>query len=130
MKYLSTLLVVASLTASTTILADDTSTTSATSAPVAAEENNNSAITELCNTYAQEDGITESKKSAYLKKCMASMTDLSESMQENLPATSETTGEVVAVPSSEQVNNSPENLVQNELVETPDPAAEQLSAIK
>ncbi|QLQ33382.1 MAG: hypothetical protein HZT40_19245 [Candidatus Thiothrix singaporensis] len=62
---------------------------------------------------------------------MNSMTDLSEGIQEDLPLVAEDSGEAVAAPSSEQVNrNSPEKLVQGELVETPDPAAEQLNAGK
>ena len=94
-----------------------------------APENNNAALTELCNTYAEEDGISASKKAAYLQECLSNMTDLTDSMQEDLPlAAAETNIEsTVAAP---PVNNSPEQLVQNELVETPDPSAEQLSAGK
>lgn len=131
MKYLPTLLTLATLSISPTLLAgeaDTAPTTNTTS--VIAEENNNSALTELCNTYAKEDGLTESKKAAYLKECMSNMTDLSENMQEDLPVTSAETGEVLATPASEHLNSSPEKLVQNELVESPDPAAEQLTAEK
>ena len=126
MTYLPTLLILAALTASPVLLAEDADTSATTSE----ESNNASALTALCNTYAEEDDISESKKAAYLKECMNSMTDLSESMQEGLPATAETSGEALALPSSVQANNSPEKLVQNELVESPDPAAEQLTAEK
>lgn len=121
MKYLTLLLTIATLSVTQNLFADDT--------PVA-EETNNTALTELCNTYAEEDGIANGKKTAYLEECKNSMTDLSESMQEDLPVTSEETGEVLATPSSEQIHNTPEKLVQNELVETPDPDAEQLNANK
>lgn len=96
-----------------------------------APENNNAALTELCNTYAEEDGISDGKKSAYLQECLSNMTDLTESMQENLPlAATEASSTEPAEPTAQALNNSPEKLVQNELVESPDPSAEQLSAGK
>jgi hypothetical protein len=121
MKYLSTLLVITSLTASTVSFAAD--------APVS-EENNNTALSALCNTYADEDGIAANEKAAYLKDCLSNMTDLSENVQEGLPMTAENNGEALATPTAEKHTNSPETLVQNELVETPDPTAEQLIAEK
>lgn len=93
-------------------------------------ENNSLVLSGLCTTYAEEDGIAADKKNGYVADCLNNMTDLSEAMQEDMPLLSEETGEAAASPASSQVNNSPEKLVQNELVETPDPAAEQLDAIK
>jgi hypothetical protein len=121
MKYLSTLLVIASLTASTVSFATDASVS---------EENNNTALSALCNTYADEDGIAANEKAAYLKDCLSNMTDLSENVQEGLPVTAENNGETLALSTAEKHTNSPETLVQNELVETPDPTAEQLIAEK
>lgn len=93
-------------------------------------ESNDAALNDLCSTYADEDGIETAKRAAYIKECMTSMTGLSDNMQEPLPLVSEGTDEAVATPMSEQVNNDPEQLVKSELVETPDPAAEQLDARK
>ncbi|WMP19255.1 hypothetical protein [Thiothrix lacustris] len=129
MKYLTLLLTIATLSVTQNLFADDTTVEHAPTTPVV-EETNSAALTELCSTYAEEDGITDSKKPAYLAECKNNMTDLSENMQEDLPVVSEETGEVLATPSSEQLQNTPEKLVQNELVETPDPNAEQLNANK
>jgi hypothetical protein len=93
-------------------------------------ENTTSTMTDLCNTYAQEDGISESAKAAYVSKCLERMTDLSETIQETVPLVADVTEEPVAAPTSEVVNSDPEQLVKGELVETPDPSAEQLSAEK
>ncbi|UJS25108.1 hypothetical protein [Thiothrix winogradskyi] len=95
-----------------------------------APENNNAALTELCNTYAEEDGISASKKAAYLQECLSNMSDLTDSMQEDLPLAADETSTESTAAAVPPVNNSPEQLVQNELVETPDPSAEQLSAGK
>ncbi len=95
-----------------------------------ATESNASAVQDLCKTYAQEDGIQASQLDAYIKECMASMTDLSEAMQESLPLTAGESGEPTAAPTSEALSQDPEQLVKSELVETPDPAAEQLDAGK
>jgi hypothetical protein len=129
MKYLFSLLVMTSITTSPAILAEEAAPAPAATEIAASDENNNSSLAELCSTYAEEDGIAASKKAAYIQDCMSNMTDLSESMQEGLPLMSDEAGETVAAPSSGQVN-TPEKLVQNELVETPDPAAEQLTAGK
>lgn len=108
----------------------------AVKAPAGAEasptssEGSDSAVSELCSTYADEDGIAADKKAAYIKDCMNSMTDLSEGMQETVPLVADETNEPVAAPSSEQVNKDPEQLVKSELVETPDPTAEQLETGK
>lgn len=131
MKPLSFLsLTLASLLLSPLVLAEDVVADKQAVGEQAAAENPASALAELCNTYAEEDGIAAGNKANYVKQCMASMTDLSEGMQENLPLVSEENGQAVASPSSAQVNNNPEQLVQNELVETPDPGAEQLNAGK
>jgi RecG-like helicase len=122
MKYLSALLVVASLTASAVSFAADEVAVS--------EENNNTALSALCETYAVEDGIAANEKADYLKDCLSNMTDLSENVQEGLPVTADNSSEALTTPTAEKTNHSPETLVQNELVETPDPAAEQLSAGK
>lgn len=93
-------------------------------------ESNDTAVNDLCNTYAKEDGVTSTKRDAYIKECMASMTDLSERVQEQLPLVSEGSDESAVAPMSEQVNNDPEQLVKSELVEIPDPDAEQLDVQK
>ena len=93
-------------------------------------ENTTSNMTDLCNTYAEEDGIAESAKAAYVSKCLERMTDLSESIQESVPLVADVTEEPLAAPTSETVNSDPEQLVKGELVEIPDPGAEQLSAEK
>ncbi|QQZ29108.1 hypothetical protein HMY34_10225 [Thiothrix subterranea] len=119
MKYPLILLTLLGISTSATLHAEDS-----------AAENNNAALTELCNTYAEEDGISDGKKSAYLQECLSNMTDLTESIQEDLPlAAAEETPELTES-ATKPVNNTPEKLVQNELVETPDPSAEQLSAGK
>lgn len=102
---------------------------SITAAPLYAAENasqdmQNSALVELCQSYAQEDGIAASQQASYLKDCLARMSGLSEQVQSSTPS-SEPTPLVAA-----DTKNSPEMLVQNELVEKPDPSAEELSARK
>lgn len=130
MKYLFLLLTVATMALSPAVLAEEASPSQPSVETGAVSESNDTALADLCNTYAEEDNVAADKKAAYLKECMTSMTDLSEGMQEGLPLASDETGEAVAAPSSAQVNSSPDLLVQSELVETPDPAAEQLSAGK
>lgn len=103
---------------------------SITAAPLYAAENasqdmQNSALVELCQSYAQEDGIAASQQASYLKDCLARMSGLSEQVQSSTPSSSEPTPSVAA-----DTKNSPEMLVQNELVEKPDPSAEELSAKK
>jgi hypothetical protein len=93
-------------------------------------ESTTSTLTDLCNAYAQEDDIAESAKAIYVSKCLERMTDLSETIQETVPLVADVTEEPVAAPTSEVVNSDPEQLVKGELVETPDPSAEQLSAEK
>ncbi len=107
-----------------------TSETAAPTNQTAAAEDENKDLTELCNTYAQEDGIGADKKATYVKDCLKSMTDLSESMQEPLPLVAGENNTPSAAPSSEQVNSDPEKLVKSEVVDTPDPNAEQLDAGK
>ncbi|MEB4593534.1 hypothetical protein VSS37_21330 [Candidatus Thiothrix sp. Deng01] len=131
MKYLTALLVMAGMMIHPMVLADDAVSMQQSADAGTATESNASAVADLCNTYAKEDGVAADKKAGYLNACLNSMTDLSEGIQEDLPLVAEDSGEAVAAPSSEQVNrNSPEKLVQGELVETPDPAAEQLNAGK
>ena len=115
MKYLLTLLATTSLFTSPFVLAENAT---------------DGGMSDLCTTYAEEDGISADKKPAYIKECLASMTDLSESVQEPLPVVADGTDAPSVTPSSEQVNSDPENLVKGELVDTPDPAAEQLDAGK
>lgn len=119
MKYPLILLTLIGISTSPIIHAED-------SAP----ENNKAALAELCNTYAEEDGISVSKKAAYLQECLSNMTDLTDSMQEGLPLVATEETPELAESAAKPVNNTPEKLVQNELVETPDPSAEQLSAGK
>jgi len=90
-------------------------------------ESDNSAITSLCKTYASDDKVAASMTDTYVKKCVASMTDLSDTTQAALPLVGED-GSPAATPESAKVTSSPEQLVKGEIVETPDPTAEQLSA--
>lgn len=129
MKYCLSLLAAVSILISLPVLADKDGADSKESV-AEATESNATAVHDLCNTYAKEDGIIAAKHDAYVKECMASMTDLSERIQEPLPLVSEGTDESAAAPMSEQVNNDPEQLVKSELVETPDPDAEQLDVQK
>ena len=115
MKYLLALLATASIITSSLAIAEPS-----------AESN----MSDLCATYAAEDGISADKKEAYIKDCLASMTDLSASIQEPQPVNAEGTETPTATPSSEKVNSDPDQLVKSELVETPDPSAEQLEAGK
>lgn len=85
------------------------------------------AITELCASYAKEDGIPTAEQASYIKQCLADMTGLSASLQKGIPTpTAAETGSGTAV----KTPRTPEALVQNELVEVPDPNAEQLTAKK
>lgn len=110
------------------VLAEDVKNTS--SATASNVDNSSSAVADLCNTYADEDGIAASERPAYISKCLKGMTDLSEGMREGVPLVADATEEAVAAPSSTAVNSDPEQLIKNELVEIPDPAAEQLDAQK
>lgn len=93
-------------------------------------ESDTAPVADLCKTYAEENEIATAKKDTYIAECMDSMTDLSESMQETLPLLIENSNEPAVTPTAEKIHQDPEQLVQNELVETPDPGAEQLEAKK
>lgn len=93
-------------------------------------DSSSSAVADLCNTYADEEGVAAGERPTYISKCLKGMTDLSEGMQEGVPLVADVTEEAVAAPSSIAVNSDPEQLIKNELVEIPDPAAEQLDAQK
>ena len=80
------------------------------------------ALEDLCKSYIKDGTITESEYG----NCLSSMTDLSESMPEPLPLTE---AEASAT-SDTQPTNTPadsEALVSDEIVENPDPQAEQLN---
>jgi hypothetical protein len=124
MKQVLIALAITGILAVAPVWAEDAATSSTDS------ENNTSAVASLCSTYAQEDGIEANKQAAYIQECLKNMTNLSESVQEDVPLVADTTNEPVAAPSSEKVNSNPEQLVQGELVEIPDPTAEQLDADK
>ena len=130
MKHHLTLLALAGLLMTPSAFAGKDAVETPEMAPVSAESND-SAVQDLCRTYAEEDGIASNKRPAYIQECVANMTGLSDGIQsEPLPLLSEGSEEAVASPTSEQVNDDPEQLVRSELVETPDPAAEQLDARK
>ncbi len=128
MKYSISLLLLASMAGASVVYAQEPAK-SAVQVSAAAEDDSK-ALADLCNTYASEDGVSADKKASYIKECLNSMTDLSEAVQEPLPLVAEENNAPAAAPSSEQVNSDPEKLVKNELVETPDPNAEQLDAGK
>lgn len=119
MKSLFFLLTAAGIASSPLVFAEDTVPDDAS-------------MTSLCETYAQEDHITADKKPDYIAKCLANMTTgLSENLREDLPVVLDTDGDAAtATPSSEKVNQNPDDLVKDEVVETPDPNAEQLNATK
>lgn len=114
-------------TATAATTTTDSKKTATSSTPT---ENNTSVINDLCETYAEEDNISAAEKPAYLAKCLKSMTDLSEAVHEPVPVENATTAEPTVTPTSEKVNSTPEELSKDEIVTTPDPAAEQLSAEK
>jgi hypothetical protein len=131
MKYPILYLLLTGMMAASTAFAEGTAKDpAAADTSPATTENSDSAVAGLCDTYAEEDHIADDKKAAYLKDCMNSMTDLSEGMQETVPLVADETDQPVAAPSSEKVNQDPDQLVKSELVETPDPTAEQLETGK
>lgn len=80
------------------------------------------ALQDLCKSYVQDGTITAGE----YNNCISSMTDLSESMPEPLPFT----GDETPAPATEETANTPSNseaLVSDEIVEKPDPKAEQLN---
>ena len=133
MKHALIALAVAGLFAMVTVHAETTPATTTPAAAVttpAVDETNNAAVSSLCSSYADEDKVPASGKAAYIAKCMKGMTDLSEGIKETVPLVTENTEEPAAAPSSEKVNSDPEQLVKGEIVEIPDPTAEQLDAGK
>jgi hypothetical protein len=124
MKQFLTTLAIAGILAVAPAWADDAAASNTESG------SNASAVASLCSTYAEEDGIAAAKKDAYIQECLKNMTDLSEGVQETVPLVADTTEEPLAAPTSEKVNSDPEQLVKSELVEIPDPTAEQLDADK
>lgn len=83
------------------------------------------ALQDLCKSYIQDGTITESEYS----NCLSSMTDLTESMPEPLPfADTDTTASDTATAETEPATpTDSETLVNDEIVEKPDPKAEQLN---
>ena len=76
---------------------------------------------ELCESYADDEGLKEAARDSNIKDCLASMTtDLSDM---------ETTASPSAEPAEQPVDETishPEALIANELVEKPLPGAEEL----
>ena len=132
MKHALIALAVAGLFATVTVHAETTpaTTTPAAAVTTPAVDETNTAVSSLCSSYADEDKVPASGKAAYIAKCMKGMTDLSEGIKETVPLVTENTEEPAAAPSSEKVNSDPEQLVKGEIVEIPDPTAEQLDAGK
>lgn len=132
MKHALIALAVAGLFAMVTVHAETTpaTTTPAAAVTTPAVDETNTAVSSLCSSYADEDKVPASGKAAYIAKCMKGMTDLSEGIKETVPLVTENTEEPAAAPSSEKVNSDPEQLVKGEIVEIPDPTAEQLDAGK
>lgn len=95
-----------------------------------ATESNDRAITDLCATYAREDDISTKAMGAYIQECIDNLSNLSTSMQENQEVIADAAREPDTATPSGQSNNTPEQMVQNELVNTPDPTAEQLNTTK
>lgn len=93
-----------------------------------ANDGNDRALADLCATYAEEDGIAAKERGEYLAECMAGMTDLSESIQEDQPVVADAVRSPdTAIPPARE-SSTPEQMVQNEVVSEPDPSAEQLNA--
>ncbi len=89
-----------------------------------------SEVSNLCNSYADEDQVASPARDAYIQECIKRMTDLSDGVGEDVPLVSDGTDEPVAAPSTEQLNFDPEQAIQDEITTTPDPQAEQLNAEK
>ncbi|MFN3786606.1 MAG: hypothetical protein ACK4RS_07180 [Thiothrix sp.] len=99
-------------------------TVSLYAADTAPLDTQNEALVDLCKAYAQEDGIATGQQARYLQDCLANLSALSEQVQNSTPRTD------VPLLSAVVTKSSPETLVQNELVDKPDPSAEELSAKK
>lgn len=130
MKHILIALAVIGMSMAVVAQAKDTKVPVANTVTPEVTENTTSNLAALCNTYAEEDGIAESAKAEYVRKCLKRMTDLSETIQESIPLVGDVTEEPLAAPTSEVVNSELEQLIKSELVETPDPQAEQLSTGK
>lgn len=117
-----------SLWLSTPSLAEDTPAPDSNASKTS--ENEISGVTDLCNTYADEDKVTDNARDAYIQDCLKRMTDLSDGVGEAIPLLSDGGDESLAAPSTEQLNFDPEQAIQDELTTNPDPQAEQLDVEK
>ena len=85
------------------------------------DSDSNKLMQELCESYADDEGLKDAARESNIKECLASMTtDLS---------TMETTASSSAEPTEQPIDENashPEALIANELVEKPLPEAEEL----
>lgn len=93
----------------------------AIAAEVPVDADSKKLMQELCESYADDEGLKDAARDSNIKDCLASMTtDLSDM---------ETTASSSAEPAEEPVDDNashPETLIANELVEKPLPGAEEL----
>lgn len=93
----------------------------AIAAEVPVDADSKKLMQELCESYADDEGLKDAARDSNIKDCLASMTtDLSDM---------ETTASSSAEPAEQPVDENashPETLIANELVEKPLPGAEEL----
>lgn len=93
----------------------------AIAAEVPVDADSKKLMQELCESYADDEGLKDAARDSNIKDCLASMTtDLSDM---------ETTASSSAEPAEQPVDDNashPETLIANELVEKPLPGAEEL----
>lgn len=93
----------------------------AMAAEASVDADSNKLMQELCESYAEDEGLQDAARDSNIKACLASMTtDLSDM---------ETTASSSAAPAEQPIDENashPEALIANELVEKPLPGAEEL----
>ena len=82
------------------------------------EEDQGAALRELCEGYADEDNIAEDQREAHIEDCMSSMTDITAQDAQMI-------GQQEALPVVQEAVH-PEELIADELVESPPPGVEEL----
>jgi hypothetical protein len=124
MKYLIALTLSLGISSVNLAWAEDATTPSATdTSELDAGDDPAQALQDLCKSYVKDGTIAETE----LNQCLSGMTALSNPVPEPLPFMDEE-NEATATPSAEQANDpDPEALVKDEIVDKPDPQAEQLS---
>ncbi len=92
------------------------------------DEDSDKLMRELCEGYADDEGIVATERDAHIEACLSSMTTDLGNMQESPPSAiepEETEQPPVALDAQPQAS-SPEALIAHELVEKPQPGIEEL----